>query len=105
MDIRYFIDPETRLPHIYRHNLTEEDVENVLRRADRGSPRARRLACRPWTDRDRAVSSYHRHDAGAHRSRSGRPRAHCEAERSVNRIDPRLPNAGPPLHMTTRLAP
>ena len=30
--IRYFIDPETELPHIYRHDVTEEDVENVLRR-------------------------------------------------------------------------
>lgn len=32
MDIRYFIDPETGLPHIYRHGVTEEDVEDVLRR-------------------------------------------------------------------------
>jgi hypothetical protein len=29
MDIRYFIDPETGLPHIYRHGVTEEDVEDV----------------------------------------------------------------------------
>ncbi len=32
MDIRYFIDPETGSPHIYRHGVTEEDVEGVLRR-------------------------------------------------------------------------
>jgi hypothetical protein len=32
MDIRYFIDPETGLPHIYRHDVTEDDVEHVLRR-------------------------------------------------------------------------
>jgi hypothetical protein len=32
MDIRYFIDPETELPHIYRHDVTEEEVEDVLRR-------------------------------------------------------------------------
>ena len=32
MDIRYFIDPETGLPHIYRHGVTEDDVEDVLRR-------------------------------------------------------------------------
>jgi hypothetical protein len=32
MGIRYFIDPETGLPHIYRHDVTEEDVEDVLRR-------------------------------------------------------------------------
>jgi hypothetical protein len=32
MDIRYFIHPETGLPHAYRHDVTEEDVEDVLRR-------------------------------------------------------------------------
>jgi hypothetical protein len=32
MDIRYFIDPETRLPHIHRHGIMEADVEDVLRR-------------------------------------------------------------------------
>ena len=32
MDIRYFIDPETGLPHIHRHDVMEEDVEDVLRR-------------------------------------------------------------------------
>ena len=32
MDIRYFIDPESGLPHIHRHGVTEEDVEDVLRR-------------------------------------------------------------------------
>jgi len=32
MDVRYYIDPETGLPHIYRHGVVEEDVEDVLRR-------------------------------------------------------------------------
>ncbi len=32
MGVRYFIDPETGSPHIYRHGVTEEDVEDVLRR-------------------------------------------------------------------------
>jgi hypothetical protein len=32
MDIRYFIDPETGSPHIYQHGVTEDDVEDVLRR-------------------------------------------------------------------------
>jgi len=32
MDIRYFIDPETGLPHIYRHGVSEDDVADVLRR-------------------------------------------------------------------------
>ena len=31
MDIRYYIDPETELPHIYRHGVEEQDVEDVLR--------------------------------------------------------------------------
>ena len=37
MEIRYFIDPETGLPHIYRHDVTEEDVDDIL--------------CRPIEDR------------------------------------------------------
>ena len=32
MDIRYYIDPQTELPHIYRHGVDEQDVEDVLRR-------------------------------------------------------------------------
>jgi len=32
VDIRYYIDPETELPHIYRHDVAEQDVEDVLRR-------------------------------------------------------------------------
>ena len=32
MDVRYFIDPETEAPHIYRHGVTEDDVEEVLQR-------------------------------------------------------------------------
>jgi hypothetical protein len=30
MNIRYYIDPETGLPHIYRHNVSENEVEDVL---------------------------------------------------------------------------
>ena len=30
MDIRFYIDPETGLPHIYRHDVHEEEVEDVL---------------------------------------------------------------------------
>jgi len=29
-NVRYYIDPETDLPHIYNHNVTEEEVEQVL---------------------------------------------------------------------------
>jgi len=29
-NVRYYIDPETGLPHIYNHSITEEEVEEVL---------------------------------------------------------------------------
>ena len=32
MDIRYYIDPETELPHVRRHGVAEREVEDVLRR-------------------------------------------------------------------------
>ena len=32
MRIRYFVDKETGLPHIYHHEVTEEEVEEVLHR-------------------------------------------------------------------------
>jgi hypothetical protein len=30
MNIRFYIDPETDLPHIYNHNVSEDEVEDVL---------------------------------------------------------------------------
>ena len=30
MDIRFYIDPETGYPHIYRHGVEEYEVEDVL---------------------------------------------------------------------------
>ncbi len=30
MDVRFYIDPETGLPHIYRHGVAEYEVEDVL---------------------------------------------------------------------------
>lgn len=30
MNIRYYIDQETDLPHIYKHNVLENEVEEVL---------------------------------------------------------------------------
>lgn len=30
MNIRYYMDPETGLPHIYKHNVSENEVEDVL---------------------------------------------------------------------------
>lgn len=32
MYIRYYKDPDTGLPHIYGHNVSEAEVEDVLRR-------------------------------------------------------------------------
>ena len=30
MKVRYYIDPQTELPHIYRHGVTENEVEDIL---------------------------------------------------------------------------
>lgn len=30
MNIRFYNDPETGLPHIYNHGVTEEEVEDIL---------------------------------------------------------------------------
>ena len=30
MKIRYYIDPETKQPHIFNHGLSEDEVEDVL---------------------------------------------------------------------------
>ena len=30
MDLRFYTDPETGLPHIYRHGVEEYEVEDVL---------------------------------------------------------------------------
>ncbi len=38
MKIRLYIDPETRLPHIYNHNVKEEEVEDVLRKTGEDRP-------------------------------------------------------------------
>jgi hypothetical protein len=32
MELRYHLDPETDEPHIYRHDVTEDEVEAVMRR-------------------------------------------------------------------------
>lgn len=38
MNVRFYIDPETELPHIYRHEVDEDEVENVLRRPGEDRP-------------------------------------------------------------------
>ena len=32
MEIRFYIDRETNLPHIYNHQVSEQEVEDVLRK-------------------------------------------------------------------------
>ena len=46
MNIRYHEDDETGSPHIYRHGITEKEVEEILRRPgdDRGVREGTRMA-------------------------------------------------------------
>ena len=44
MNIRFYIDPETGQPHIYRHEVDEKEVEDVLIRP--GEDRQGREGCR-----------------------------------------------------------
>lgn len=38
MNIRYYVDPETGQPHIYRHGVTENEVEDVLQNSGEDRP-------------------------------------------------------------------
>ena len=38
MITRFYIDPETRLPHIYNHKEREDEVEDVLRKPGEDRP-------------------------------------------------------------------
>ncbi|MFO0950835.1 MAG: DUF4258 domain-containing protein [Isosphaeraceae bacterium] len=38
MEIRFYLDPDTGLPHIYGHGVSEEDVERILRRPGEDGP-------------------------------------------------------------------
>lgn len=38
MNIRYYIDPETGLPHIYGHNVEETEVEEALSKPGEDRP-------------------------------------------------------------------
>ena len=46
MNIRYYIDSETGLPHIYKHNISELEVETVLKKPgeDRAGKEGSRIA-------------------------------------------------------------
>ena len=41
MELRFWNDPETGLPHIYAHGVTEEEVQQVLRWPGLDYPEAR----------------------------------------------------------------
>ena len=38
MNVRFYIDRQTGLPHIYRHGVDEQEVEDVLRRPGEDRP-------------------------------------------------------------------
>ena len=38
MDIRFYIDPETHLPHINKHDVRENEVVDVLRKPGEDRP-------------------------------------------------------------------
>ena len=38
MEIRYYIDPQTGSPHIYNHDVSEDEVEDVLRQPGEDRP-------------------------------------------------------------------
>jgi hypothetical protein len=38
MKIRFYIDKETGIPHIYKHEVREDEVEDVLRRPGEDRP-------------------------------------------------------------------
>ena len=38
MNIRFYIDPETGLPHVYNHEVDENEVEDVLRGSGEDRP-------------------------------------------------------------------
>ncbi len=46
MEIRFYIDPETDQPHIYGHDVSEEEVRDVLLRSgeDRAGDEGSRVA-------------------------------------------------------------
>jgi hypothetical protein len=41
VDVRYYYDPDTGQPHIYRHRVREHEVEEVLRGSGEDLPAAR----------------------------------------------------------------
>jgi hypothetical protein len=46
MDLRFWMDPETGLPHIYDHGVTEEEVRQVMHRTGLDYPEGRNARAR-----------------------------------------------------------
>jgi hypothetical protein len=38
MKVRFYIDPQTKEPHIYSHNVTEDEVDDILSRPGEDRP-------------------------------------------------------------------
>ncbi|MEC4893242.1 MAG: DUF4258 domain-containing protein [Oscillatoria sp. PMC 1051.18] len=38
MNVRFYRDPQTNLPHIYQHNVEEREVEDILRKPGEDRP-------------------------------------------------------------------
>ena len=74
MKIRFYIDPETELPHIYRHSVDEQEVEQILSKPGED---------RPGSDGSRVAvgqTTFGRYLRSNLRTRSGtrkRVRNHC----------------------------
>ena len=45
-NVRYYIDPETGLPHVYNHDITEDEVQEAVRKGTREIAKLDRLMCR-----------------------------------------------------------
>ncbi len=52
MNVRFYIDPETQMPHIYHHRVDEDEVEEVLKKP--GEDRSGREGARIAIGRTRA---------------------------------------------------
>ena len=38
MNIRFYLDPETGVPHVYQHSVDEQEVEDILTRPGEDRP-------------------------------------------------------------------
>jgi uncharacterized protein DUF4258 len=52
VEVRFYLDPETGMPHVHSHGVTEDEVEDVLRQPD--EDRAGREGSRVAIGRTRA---------------------------------------------------